>query len=161
MMMKQMRLVIVESPFAARKPDGSWDPAGVEEYLRYVRAAMHDCLLKGEAPYASHALYTQPGVLDDQVPAERELGINGGFAWNTRAECSIFFVDRGISSGMKQGIKNAIECGRPIEVRSLADFRTERSAENEEELKRLIGEAALAYALERRKAEEEWQNDVA
>jgi hypothetical protein len=60
---------------------------------------------------------------------------------------------------MKLGIKNAVVDGRPIEVRSLADFRTERSEENEEELKRLIGEAALAYALERRKAEEEWQND--
>lgn len=157
--MKRLRLVIVESPFAARKPDGSWDPEGVEENLRYLRAAMHDCLIKGEAPYASHALYTQPGVLDDQVPAERTLGIEAGFAWNTQASASIFFVDKGISSGMKLGIKNAVVDGRPIEVRSLADFRTERSEENEEELKRLIGEAALAYALERRKAEEEWQND--
>ena len=157
--MKQLRLVIVESPFAARKPDGTWDPEGVEENLRYVRAAMHDCLLKGEAPYASHALYTQPGVLDDQVPAERELGIAGGFAWNTRAETSIFFIDRGISSGMKLGIKNAIEGGRPIEVRSLAEFRTEKSGENEEELKRLIGEAALQYAQDRRKQEEEWARD--
>jgi len=156
-----MRLVIVESPFAARKPDGSWDPAGVEENLRYVRAAMHDCLLKGEAPYASHALYTQPGVLDDQVPAERELGINGGFAWNTKADVSIFFVDRGISSGMKQGIKNAIECRRPIEIRSLADFRTEKTGEYEEEIKRLIGQACLDFAQELRKAEEEWARDFA
>jgi hypothetical protein len=159
-MKSQPRLVIIESPFAARKLDGSWDPEGVEENLRYVRAAMHCCLKRGEAPYASHALYTQPGVLNDQDPEERTLGIESGFAWNTRADTSIFFVDRGISSGMKLGIKNAIEHGRPIEVRCLTEFHTEKSEEHEEELKRLIGEAALAYAVERRKAEEEWQNDL-
>jgi hypothetical protein len=153
------RLVIIESPFAARKPDGSWDPAGVEENLRYVRAAMRCCLKQGEAPYASHALYTQPGVLDDQVPEERTLGIESGFAWNSAARASIFFVDRGISSGMKLGIKNAIEAGRPIEVRSLTEFHTPQSEEHEEELKRLVGEAAIEYAVERRKQEEEWARD--
>lgn len=47
-----MRLVIIESPFAG----------DVVRNLRYLRACMRDCLRRGEAPYASHALYTQPGV---------------------------------------------------------------------------------------------------
>lgn len=113
-----MKLVIIESPYAARK-NGEWDPAGVEENLRYLRAAMHDCLLRGEAPYASHALYTQPGVLDDQVPQERELGINSGFAWNQKADYTVLYIDRGLSSGMEAGIKNAVADGRRILVRTL------------------------------------------
>lgn len=40
---------------------------------------MLDALDRGEAPYASHLLYTQ--MLDDTIPAERELGIKAGFAW--------------------------------------------------------------------------------
>lgn len=114
-----LRLVIIESPYAAKKPDGTWDAEGVEENLRYLRACMHDCIQQGEAPYASHALYTQPGVLNDQIPGERELGIRSGFAWNRQAEASIFYVDRGLSSGMIQGIKNAVEDNRLIEIRAL------------------------------------------
>ncbi len=117
-----MRLVVVESPFAARNPDGSWDHETVEENLRYCRAAMNDCLLRNESPYASHSLYTQPGVLNDQVPEERNLGMKAGFAWNKYAEASVVYIDRGISSGMRAGIKNAVEHKRPIEIRSLSDW---------------------------------------
>jgi hypothetical protein len=45
-----MRLVIIESPF------GSVDPKAVEANIQYGRACMKDCLLRGEAPYASHLL---------------------------------------------------------------------------------------------------------
>lgn len=117
--MDKMTLVTVESPFAARKVDGSWDAEGVEENLRYVREAMRDCLLKGEAPYASHALYTQPGVLNDQVPEERKLGMGAGFAWNECSAKSVFYLDRGWSSGMAAGLENAIRAGRPYEIRSI------------------------------------------
>lgn len=60
-----MRKAIIESPFAG----------DVETHLTYGRRAMKDCLDRGEAPYASHLLYTQSGILDDTVPAERELGM--------------------------------------------------------------------------------------
>lgn len=63
--------VVVESPYAG----------DVERNLRYLRAALRDCLLRGEAPYASHAIYTQPGVLDDDIPSERTRGIHAGLAW--------------------------------------------------------------------------------
>lgn len=85
-----MKLVVIESPYAG----------DVEENLRYVRAAMADCLRRGEAPYASHALYTQPGVLDDDKPEERRLGIDAGFAWGRCAHIVAFYVDRGWSRGM-------------------------------------------------------------
>ena len=115
-----MRLVIVESPYAARLPDGRWDWDGVQKNKEYLRAAMHDCLVYyDEAPYASHALYTQPGVLDDREPWQRKLGMKAGFEWNKVAKGTVVYVDRGLSQGMKDGIKDAIHMGRPIDVRSL------------------------------------------
>ncbi len=101
--------VVVESPFAG----------DVEENLRYVRACMRDCLLHGEAPYASHALYTQVGVLRDDVPAEREHGIQAGFAWRSAADRSVFYIDRGWSRGMLSGKADCEAKGVPYEIRSL------------------------------------------
>ena len=85
------RLTIIESPYAG----------GVERNLAYVRECMRDSLKRGEAPYASHALYTQPGVLDDCVPHERRLGIQAGFAWWNVAHHVAFYVDHGWSTGMR------------------------------------------------------------
>ncbi len=104
-----MRLVIIESPYAG----------DVEANKAYARACMRDCLLRGEAPFASHLLYTQTGVLNDLIPAERTLGIAAGLEWGERAEATVVYVDRGISDGMLQGIERANRVGRPIEERWL------------------------------------------
>jgi hypothetical protein len=106
-----MRRVILESPYAG-------DVAANEAY---ARAAMRDCLLRGEAPIASHLLYTQPGVLDDAIPEERMLGINAGLVWGTLADATVVYADRGISRGMKYGIERAEHEGRPVEYRTLGD----------------------------------------
>lgn len=111
-----MKRVIIESPH------DSDDPEVVAENERYLRACMHDCLLRGEAPYASHGLYTQPGVLDDNNPVERTLGINAGFAWRSAANYTVVYTDRGISTGMKYGIAHAVELGHKIERRMLGDW---------------------------------------
>lgn len=60
--------VIIESPFAGE----------VEENIKCARQCLRDSILRGEVPFASHLLYTQEGVLDDDDPYERELGINLG-----------------------------------------------------------------------------------
>jgi hypothetical protein len=104
-----MRLVIVESPFAG----------DVQRNLEYARACMKDCLHRGEAPFASHTIYTQPGVLNDDDPGERTYGIKAGLAWGAKADATVVYVDFGISRGMELGIKNAQIMGRPIEYRSL------------------------------------------
>lgn len=104
-----MRRVIVESPYAG----------DVEANRVYARAALRDCLLRGEAPLASHLLYTQPGVLDDLVPEERGLGIEAGLAWGECADATVVYLDRGISSGMRLGIAQAVDAGRPVEYRNL------------------------------------------
>ncbi len=102
-----MRRVILESPFAGN----------VLRNTIYAKAAMRDSLLRGEAPFASHLLYTQ--ALDDLVPAERDIGILAGLAWGETAEATVVYVDLGISPGMRIGIHNATQAGRPVEERKL------------------------------------------
>lgn len=104
-----MKRVEIESPFSG----------DVERNLTYLRACMRDCLLRGEAPIASHALYTQPGVLDDEIPEERKLGMEAGKFWTPCAEAVVVYTDYGISSGMEWGIARAEEMGIPIEFRTL------------------------------------------
>lgn len=107
-----MKLVIVESPYAG----------DVAKHERYARAAMKDCLLRGEAPYASHLLYTQPGVLDDRISEDRKLGIEAGLAWGKMAEKTVVYTDCGISNGMKMGIQRALLEGRHVEYRQLPSW---------------------------------------
>lgn len=92
---------------------------GLLRNMRYLRAALRDCLLRGEAPYASHALYTQPGVLDDTKPEEREHGIAAGFAWRGVAEITLFYVDLGWSRGMEEGLKHCTTNNLPWGIRHL------------------------------------------
>lgn len=103
------RLVIIESPYAG----------DVETNLAYARACVRHSLLVGEAPIASHLLYTQPGILDDRVPAERILGIDAGLAWRAVAHASVVYDDRGITPGMRYGIEAAMDDGVAIEYREL------------------------------------------
>jgi hypothetical protein len=105
-----MILVVVESPYAG----------DVEKNLRYLRACMADCFRRGEAPFASHGLYTQPGVLRDELPEERALGIWAGFYWAEKSAYSVVYTDLGISGGMKAGIERATSQGRPVKYRQLA-----------------------------------------
>jgi hypothetical protein len=107
-----MKLVIVESPYAG----------DIELNLRYARAALADCLSRGEAPYASHLLYTQPGVLCDDTPEERALGIEAGLSWGRVASKAVFYVDLGISPGMRLAAERHHENGTPIQVRRLPGF---------------------------------------
>lgn len=104
-----MKLVVVESPYTGDRTRN----------LRYLRACMADCFERGEAPYASHGLYTQPFVLDDDKPEERRLGINAGFEWAKLATTRAVYTDLGISAGMEQGIAHASELGQTVEFRKL------------------------------------------
>ena len=104
-----MRLVLLESPFAG---DTALN-------ILYARACVRDSLLRGEAPLASHLLYTQRGILRDDVPGERRLGIEAGLAWLAGAYASVVYNDLGITEGMQRGIEAAKAAGVPIEYRSL------------------------------------------
>lgn len=108
-----MRRVLLESPYKGK------DWSETEENIRYARACMHDSIVRGEAPFASHLLYTQEGILDDKIPKERNMGIGAGLLWGECAEVTVVYVDHGVSDGMKLGIKRAKALGRPVEYRSL------------------------------------------
>lgn len=106
-----MKFVIVESRFA-----------GATEYDRrlhrfFAQEAMLDCLKRGEAPFASHLLYTQ--VLNDDVPAEREWGIVAGLEVGRRADATVVYTDLGYSKGMERGIEAAELADRPVILREL------------------------------------------
>lgn len=108
-----MLKVLVESPFKGKDKDEE------ARNVRYARACLHDCFKRGEAPFASHLLYTQPGVLDDDITDQRTLGINAGLLWGEGAEKTVVYEDLGISTGMLLGIERAAKLGRPVEYRRL------------------------------------------
>ena len=104
-----LKRVVLESPYAG----------DIKKNMRYLRACMRDCLLRGEAPFASHGLYTQPGVLRDEVLEERKHGIEAGFAWRRGSDYTVVYIDLGFSDGMKYGIKHAAGIGHEVVFRKL------------------------------------------
>jgi hypothetical protein len=111
-----MKLVIIESPYAG----------DIEANVEYARTCMRDSLNRGEAPIASHLLYTQPGILRDEVPDERQWGIDAGLAWRRVAELAVFYVDRNWSGGMLAARKIYRDEGFPYEARMLDGSVVER-----------------------------------
>ena len=105
----EMPLVIIESPYAGN----------IEANVKFARACVRDSLSKGEAPIASHLLYTQEGILRDDVPEERNWGIEAGLAWGRKANKTIVYTNLGISDGMKKGIQRALDEDREVEYRTL------------------------------------------
>lgn len=94
--------VILESPFAG---DRARNVAYAQEMLRR-------CLLRRLAPIASHLLYTQ--CLDDNVPEQRELGIQAGFVWRPHADYTIFCCRYGWSSGMRLALEDCRKRSLPF-----------------------------------------------
>lgn len=104
-----MKRVIIESPY---KGD-------IERNVTYARACAYDCIKRDEAPFASHLFYTQPGILDDDMPEERMKGIRAGQVWGEVADLIAVYVDYGITEGMKLSIEYYKRLGIPIEERRL------------------------------------------
>lgn len=104
-----MKRVIIESPYAG----------DITDNVKYARKCLLDSLRRGEAPLASHLLYTQPNVLSDIDGPERDMGINAGLAWTKHADVVAVYADHGISDGMQKGIQQAIAHKISVEFRSL------------------------------------------
>lgn len=101
--------VIIESPYAGNIPLN----------VEYARACVKDSLSRNEAPIASHLLFTQPGILDDNDPEERKKGIEAGLSWLSVADKHVFYADLGWSDGMKDAAVKADENGIKYEVRKI------------------------------------------
>lgn len=113
-----MKRVVVESPYAG----------DIDRNILYLYQALQDCLQRGEAPFASHAIY--PGPLRDEVPEERALGLRAGEAWRAAAEVTVVYADHGISEGMQQGIKAATQLGQEIIYRKLFEEEDRKEKES-------------------------------
>jgi hypothetical protein len=120
-----VKLVIIESPFGKRVDGTPCTPQEMAENLVYARACMRDSLRRGdEAPFGSHLIY--PQVLDDATPEERKLGMEAGWAWAQAAAIAkglstvvAVYIDRGVTPGMLDGIKQHKINGLRIEERRL------------------------------------------
>lgn len=128
-----MRCVWIESPY------NSSDPTVRSINYQYALCAMQDCLLRGEAPCASHLLYTQVPSMrcrkdssllidhvicaDDNDPLVRCVGrtaaIQAGLTIAQRFDVTVVYTDLGITEGMQLGIERAKQDGRLVEYRSL------------------------------------------
>lgn len=107
--------VIVESPLKADTP---------EDFQRNFRFLLWCCRAEFEAgnePIASHLVC--PWFMDDQVPAERDAGINSPWVWDDNGDPHVFYDDIGISSGMRLARHKCEMAGIVAHHRSLEDFR--------------------------------------
>lgn len=103
--------VILESPYAGN--------TGVNR--AYARAAMLDSLKRGEAPFASHLLYTQ--VLNDNNDEQREQGLTAARAYIGIVQKMVIYTDLGVSEGMRESLDMAANRRIRIEFRSLPEWK--------------------------------------
>lgn len=90
-----MMLVLVESPFRGDE----------ERNVQFCRNVCRAMVLEGKNPYASHLFF--PQFLDDEIPAERDLGITLGLEWGDRA-IDVYFCLRP-NEGMSNGMQYALD----------------------------------------------------
>ncbi|MEK6266423.1 MAG: hypothetical protein N2B06_16885 [Clostridium sp.] len=107
----KFKRVILESPYKGN----------IQRNLEYGRRALRDSLSRGEAPIASHLLYTQEGVLNDDIQDERKWGIDAGLSWKEVADIHVFYIDYGISQGMTYGMDYAKSHNIIIEMRKIGE----------------------------------------
>lgn len=105
-----MKPVILESPYAG----------DVKANKKYLNRCILDSLMRDEAPFASHKMYTDS--LDDRVREQRELGINAGLSFNSVIKHVVVYTDLGISDGMKLAIDAHTKAGCSIEYRKVGEL---------------------------------------
>lgn len=110
--------VIIESPYGG----------DIEKNVNYAWRCVQDSCQRGEAPFASHLLYTfavdryaqeSNGQSDPNHWISREEGIKRCETWRCVATKTIFYTDLGWSTGMLQAKKHAEEINQPIEERQI------------------------------------------
>ena len=108
-----MTTVFVASPYAG----------DIAKNVRYAWACVADSLMRGEAPFAPHLLYTE--VLDDADPEMRMWGMDAGKEWLKKAQKLVLYVDFGNSPGMLAEESFARMHGVPVERRTIPEVVAE------------------------------------
>lgn len=107
--MARMRRVVIESPYAGH----------VAINVAYAMRAVRDCIERGEAPIASHLLFTQRGLYHDSAKEERDTCMRAGHVWIPVADSVVVYEDYGVTAGMEIGIGVAREHEILIEYRKI------------------------------------------
>lgn len=119
-----MLIVCIESPFKPSERDvkeyeGRYSRAELlRQNLIYARLALLNSLLRGEAPLASHLLYTQ---VWSEKPELRESGIKAGLEVHHMCALVALYVDLGVSAGMKAAEDHAHLLGTERGRRTVLD----------------------------------------
>jgi hypothetical protein len=115
-----MKTVLIESPYAG----------DIDKNIDYAWKCVRDSCSRGEAPFASHLLYTVAvdkekyaqetlGKSDDSHWISREEGLKRCEAWRKVADKTVFYIDLGYSSGMIRAKEHALQIGQEIEERTI------------------------------------------
>lgn len=114
--------VILESPYATDESRGLVRGRN----LRYLRACIRDSAMNhDESPLASHRMFTD--ALDDNVPEEREVGIECGYVWWLHGvKHVVFYTDLGWSRGMTRALERCTELSQRFVERKIGfDWESE------------------------------------
>lgn len=103
-------VVIVETPYLYES-----DIVGVE-YEIYLNRCLRDCLLRGESPIATHAMYTRPGILSK---CEGGLASEASDGLAEAVGVTVLYTDYGITSKMNLGLDRASFHGHDIFYREI------------------------------------------
>lgn len=122
------------------------DGFNTEEQMTYTRAAMHECLMNGEIPFASHLLYSQPNILNYEDNEDRELSqeINKRLIENfdkvviytsdnmINKKSSIERVMNGkkyfLDNDTNIALNHAVKINKPIEIRNIDNLDIHKRA---------------------------------
>ena len=102
----ERKLIYVASPYGAPDQDG------IDANLLFVKEAGRAVIAAGHTPVIVHLVY--PALLDDAVPEQRALGIQMDFQLLDNCDVLAYYVHKGVSNGMDQEIRRALEKGIPV-----------------------------------------------
>jgi hypothetical protein len=117
--MSSTQLVMVESPYSG----------DIDRNVRYLQLCHIDCsIVRGEVPYSSHSYMTQHPRAKSMFVSDydakwdiltREEAIAASQLVRARCDKTVFYTDRGWSSGMKAAKIFCQTHGLPFEERTL------------------------------------------
>jgi hypothetical protein len=100
-----MKTVVLESPYSGSNEQE------IQDNIEYAWKCLQDSCAKGEAPFASHLMYTRTKdrhIKDGDGWITREEGLKRCEAWRAAADLTVFYTDRGWSRGMIIALHNCL-----------------------------------------------------
>lgn len=111
-------LVVVESPWRGLANKRLPDPYAKSKH--YLRQCLRDCLVRGEIPWASHAVLAWTRALYEEDADQRAEGIQVCKDMiQHHAQKVVLYVDFGITTGMHEALIWARMHGKPTEERRI------------------------------------------